>query len=90
VNREDIIRMAKEADIDPVFRGHPDHPERDECGEIAFWSAVNHKTLSRFAALAAEWGAKQEREARAKVCEDMGEFYYAATSAIRKRGEVKP
>ena len=58
--------------------------------------------LERFAALAAEWGAKQEREACAKVCDaevvrlDMtGESRAAivagiCAAAIRKRGEVKP
>ncbi len=53
-----------------------------------------------FATLAAEWGAKQEREACEKVCEALGnnesidEMEYRAfreaQEAIRKRGEVKP
>ena len=53
-----------------------------------------------FATLAAEWGAQQEREACAKVCEALGndalidEMEYRAfreaDEAIRKRGEVKP
>lgn len=53
-----------------------------------------------FATLAAEWGAKQEREACAKLCEALGndasidEMEYRAfreaDEAIRKRGEVKP
>ena len=53
-----------------------------------------------FATLAAAWGAEQEREACAKVCEALGndasidEMAYRAfreaDEAIRKRGEVKP
>ena len=54
-----------------------------------------------FAILAAEWGAKQEREACAKVCEDAISPYVtdsggmklvtlALAAAIRKRGEGKP
>ena len=51
-----------------------------------------------FATLAAEWGAKHEREACAKVCEDdvrtwshPGSITRAeCAAAIRKRGEVKP
>ena len=73
---EDIIRMAREAGI-----------------------AVWHKDLKRWvvepgfecffrAAYAA--GAAAEREARARVCDDLadisGRYAYAAT-AIRKRGE---
>lgn len=53
-----------------------------------------------FAALAAEWGAKQEREACAEVCYGLGndssiediayEAFREAEEAIRARGEVKP
>ena len=53
-----------------------------------------------FAALAAEWGAQQERDACAKLCEALGndasiddlayEAFREADAAIRKRGEVKP
>ena len=53
-----------------------------------------------FATLAAEWGAQQEREACAKVCEALGndasidEMEYRAfreaDEAIRARGEGKP
>ena len=54
-----------------------------------------------FATLAAEWGAKQEREACAKVCDevirdlyivdgDASEEVLRCANAIRKRGEVKP
>ena len=53
-----------------------------------------------FAALAAEWGAKQEREACAEVCYGLGndssiddrayEAFREAEETIRARGEVKP
>ena len=87
MNREDIICMAREAGIVDVT----------SCK----WTA-HTDDLDRFAALAAEWGAKQEREACAKVCDaevvrlDMtGESRAAivagiCAAAIRKRGEVKP
>jgi hypothetical protein len=74
VTREDIIRMAKEAGICTGNSILLPAPD----GQI--------EALDRFAALV----AAHEREACAKVCEDMGEFYYAATSAIRSRGEVQP
>jgi hypothetical protein len=73
VNREDIIRMAREAGLVGLEQG----------GVL--------ENFERFAALAAEWGAKQEREACAKVAET---HQYVAgwgvAAAIRARGEVKP
>lgn len=51
------------------------------------------ENFERFAALAAEWGAKQEREACAKLVEDKFDFCgdeLTAAAAIRKRSEVKP
>ena len=65
---------------------------------VTEWILIAEETSSAprfltFATLAAEWGAKQEREACAKVCEDEGSvddlpMHYA--EAIRARGEVKP
>lgn len=53
-----------------------------------------------FAALAAEWGAQQERDACAKLCEALGndasiddlayEAFREADEAIRARGKGKP
>ena len=53
-----------------------------------------------FAALAAAWGAQQEREACAEVCYTLGhdasiddhayEAFREAEETIRARGEVKP
>ena len=69
MNREDIIRMAREAYGDWYPNAVPTE-------------------LERFAALAAEWGAKQEREACAKVCDG---WLHAngndCAAAIRARGE---
>jgi hypothetical protein len=74
VTREDIIR---EADAWLKMNGLASD------GQTCFLMALFAQHISALA-------AAQEREACAKVCEDMGEFYYAATSAIRSRGEVKP
>lgn len=63
MNREDIIRLAREAGIRFIW----------------------DKRLERFAALAAEWGAKQEREACAALVDAN-----AAAIRKRKRKKVKP
>ncbi len=70
MNRDDIIRMAKEAEA---------------------WSLVDHDgiaALERFANLV----AAAEREACAKVCDEMAardklsNYYVVAALAIRERG----
>ena len=76
MNREDIIRMAREAG---VYSG---------ANEMVFAAS-----LERFAALAAEWGAKQARESCARLVDRLVELRTPAStysSAIRSRGEVKP
>ena len=80
-----IIRMAREA-------GGADITAK---GFTSWVGTQSTEFLERFAALAAEWGAKQEREACAKVCEevlwpDSGRWAVDFAAAIRKRGEVKP
>jgi hypothetical protein len=83
MKREDAVRMAREAGFNQPWTAPKETQER----------------LTRFATLAAEWGAKQEREACAKVCDDLeaelrviaGDGWYfakAAAAAIRARGEV--
>ena len=83
MNREDIIRMAREVGMQGILTD----------------VVTTIYELERFATLAAEWGAKQEREACAKVCDDLeaelrviaGDGWYfakAAAAAIRARGEV--
>ena len=83
MTREDIIRMAREAEqyADKFCSGIGD------TGQHHWFDAYNE----RFAALAAEWGAKQEREACAEMVDHIlkeGGGTYG--DAIRKRGEVKP
>ena len=73
MNREDIIRMAREAGLTGL-------KEADVLGNF-----------ERFAALV----AAAEREACAKVCEEVGNRdaitnAWDAAAAIRSRGEVKP
>ncbi len=72
MNRDDIIRMAREA------------------GFAHSWSEAAGEALERFAALA----AAAEREACAKVCEDIDTEYEGedvlatwCAAAIRARGE---
>lgn len=84
MTRYDIIRMAEQSQMNLCW------------GDVVFTGTSN---LERFAALAAEWGAKQEREACAKVCEALGndasiddlayEAFREADEAIRARGEGK-
>lgn len=63
--------------------------EAEEAGiSIGAFSGRYQRQLERFAARAAEWGAKQEREACAKYLDDCNEWDMA--EVIRKRGEVKP
>ena len=93
MNRDDIIRMAREA-------GFTEDLAENWLGEVLVWEA-EPKNLERFAALAAEWGANQEREACAKVCDALEAKLYptlcddariarSLAAAIRARGEVKP
>jgi len=81
VNREDIIRMAREA-------GGIDFTNNNAWGVTTWLGTGTPEFLERFAALAAEWGAKQEREACAKVCDG---WLHAngddCAAAIRARGE---
>jgi hypothetical protein len=77
MTKDDIIRMAREAHLD-VYGLGTDHK--------TFMSAVECLAYSAFTA-----GALAEREACAKVCEELG--YYAkhggwgCADAIRARGQ---
>ena len=84
MTREDIIRMAREAALGSALAHHE--------GELRVWieGADWHDELARFAALAAEWGAKQEREACLKLATEAGRNKAGVAAAIRARGEVKP
>ena len=74
---DDIIRMATKA-------GWQMPVEWDDTDGFS-------RRLERFAALAAEWGAKQEREACAEMVDHiLKEGGGTWGKAIRKRGKVKP
>jgi hypothetical protein len=75
--KEDIIRIAREA-------GLSSSPEDDN----AYWTADGIEELERFAALV----RAAEREACAKVCEEVGNrdrdsHAWDAAAAIRARGQ---
>jgi len=81
MEREQIIRMAREANIlEPLGYDNP---------HMNNWRDDVVRELERFAALV----AAAEREACAKVCENEGAMYDASWSscaaAIRERGETK-
>jgi hypothetical protein len=94
MTRDDIIRMARKANLH----------ERTKVVGGYIVNIPNLENLERFAALAADWGAKQEREACAKVCDHMKNDIYNnsqedtqpmahavanfCAEAIRARGEV--
>ena len=80
MNKEDIIRMAREAGI--FTGGHP----------MNSWS-VCPSDLERFAALVAAAAVEKEREACAKLCDYLWEYKaseaYECATAIRKRGDYE-
>jgi hypothetical protein len=80
MNKDDVIRMAKEAGLLRVGDGWTE-PHR--CGATE---------VSKFAALAFAAGAEHEREECAKVCELIRPTAYSESDlcaeAIRARGEV--
>jgi hypothetical protein len=81
MNREDIIRLAKEAGFSTFLdRSNP------------MWGSMvaSHEEIERFAALVVE----REREACARVCEEIyraGRVHGAqdCAAAIRARGEIE-
>ncbi len=79
MNREEIIRMAREA----ASEDGTTRPDKN----IVLYAAKTSKFLERFAALVAE----HERNACAKVVEDYCGAWddngYALAAAIQKRGE---
>ena len=81
MNREDIIRMAKEAGAIHIH-GNPKE-----------FALAGNKEIERFAALVASAAQAKEREACAKVCEQQFSTHgwaqaCIAASAIRARGQV--
>ena len=78
MNKEDIIRMAREAGL----MGNP--------LAYADWYP---ESLERFAALVAAEAVEKEREACAKLCDYLWEYKaseaYECATAIRKRGDYE-
>jgi hypothetical protein len=80
LNRDDIIRMARESGLYDVAHPHP---------------AGNNEAVERFAALAYAAGAAAEREACAKVCDEWVTANHVYVNgaircglAIRARGQA--
>ena len=78
MNREDVVRMALEV-------GFAQYGE--DAGEYRIPTPAFHGRLERFAALVAEWGAKQEREAILNLADSLG---WVDVDAIRARGQEPP
>ena len=76
MTREDIIRMAQECQLIGM-RPHLD--------------GIYQECLEHFAALVAAAAKTEEREACAKVCDDLNNWYTpkACAAHIRARGETK-
>ena len=81
MNRDDIIRMAREAATEDGSIG------REDGKNIVLYAAKTNQFLERFAALV----AAAEREACAQVCDGYASIERIAqrcAAEIRKRGEV--
>ena len=83
MNRDDIIRMAREAGLLVIGTA-------DGSDAVYTWPQGITDELERFAALV----AASEREACAKVCDEMASrdtlsnYYKVAANAIRARGNT--
>ena len=80
MNRDDIIRMAREAG-----------GRQAKSHELYDYLLMSTDALERFFLLAAAAGAEAEREECAKVCDEahelMNSSFQGAAAAIRARGE---
>jgi hypothetical protein len=97
VNRDDIIRMAREAGLHSAVLLHIYEGKE---GALTDSEQDELRRLIRFAALAYEAGAAAEREACANLCDAIGERNEAdhdscwsygnweCANAIRARGEA--
>ena len=102
MNKEDIIRMAREAGLDPDLWNYTDAFERfaalvaaAEREKVARWHigsgyTTGHGDTIEDLLVELEWQVREsEREACAKVCEDWPEGredVYSIAQAIRARG----
>ena len=75
MNRDDIIRMAREAcDTDKVDAWHN-----------GFWT-LTQEEIERFATLV----AAEEREACANLCDKASDYWWSIASSNRKDREIEP
>jgi hypothetical protein len=108
MNREEIIRMAREAGLDPDLWNYTDAFERfaalvaaAEREKVAAWMmargyATGHGDTIEDLLVELEWQVREsEREACAKVCEDIDTEYEGqdvlatwCAAAIRARGQA--
>lgn len=86
IDRENIIRMAREAGLLPILN--------EDAFQKWEWEKTN-KVLERFAVLVAAASAAKEREACAKVCEELIQqrlgkhlSFDMIAAAIRSRGNT--
>lgn len=68
MTREDVVRMAREA-------GGIDLTTSNAGGVTVWLGTATPEFLERFAKLAAEWGAQQERDRATKICEYAMQMY---------------
>jgi len=80
MNREDIIRMAREAGAIPI---HKDYSQK---------ALVGNENIERFAALVAAVAKAEEREALCKLGEDSRyshQYVHSFLNTIRARGNTQ-
>ena len=66
MTRNDIVKIMHEAGFNLSLRGHPDFPEKDNDGNLLFWTSGGNKEFQAIFALAYEAGRKYENEVCAK------------------------
>lgn len=91
MTRNDIVKIIHEAGFNLSLRGHPDFPEKDNDGNLLFWTSGGNKEFQAIFALAYEAGRKEEREACALAAEAVvprhTECGNKIAAAIRARGQ---
>ena len=84
MNRNDIIRMARQAGMKACC-GRTDKSGKHHPTVNALFSTVPVQWLEQFAALV----ASEEREACAKLCDEMQEHYASLKDAALLNGDVE-
>jgi hypothetical protein len=80
MNRDDIIRMAREAHSELVTQDYPGH-----AGQLDPWTV---RLLERFAALVAAAERERIKAANAPVIENINKHLDEMRAAIRARGNT--